>query len=123
MKQDVRNILREKFRNVQNAYSALDFQGKGSISMKELLQHREFQIIMKKYAREDIVNWLYRDNIFKRKTDSKAESRINFNKFKEFFFPQIALILDNEDIIGGPGAQWEKEFMKITHNHEKDLMG
>lgn len=71
---------------------------------------------MKKYAQEDIVNWLYRDNIFKRKADNKPESRINFNKFKEFFFPQVALILDNEDIIGGPGAQWEKEFMKITQN-------
>jgi hypothetical protein len=87
--------------------------------MSELLRHKQFKQIIKAFSVDDIITWFYRDNIFKRTEQDKPESKLNFHQFKQYFFPHLMQIQDDEDVRGGPGAMWEKGFMDYNKMQDK----
>jgi hypothetical protein len=100
------------YRDPQSAYATFDFTGSGKIALKDILNHQVIKKMDPQYTAEDVKLWLYRDNVFEN-TEEGIESEIGYGQFKKYFFPALMQILDNEDIQGTPGQQWESNFLNI----------
>lgn len=83
----LRKEIRNLYRGADKAYSALDFQGVGSITEDDFLNS---MIISKvPFSLEELKDFFYLTNMFK--------GRMNFDSFKKTFFPHLYLIKDGEE--------------------------